>query len=94
MTVRYAIYRDGQRVATELVAALEAWSDSGLDAVSAAGDLDGDGNVQLELPFDNPYDDKLDTALDAVRDRFGGKAVTRAASIGHDLNPSVPILSD
>jgi DNA polymerase-4 len=60
----------------------------------AVSNLDGDGNVQLELPFENPYDDSLDTALDAVRDRFGGKAVTRAASIGHDLNPSVPILSD
>ena len=60
----------------------------------AVSNLDSDGNVQLELPFDNPYDDKLDTALDAVRDRFGGKAVTRAASMGQDLNPSGPILSD
>jgi len=60
----------------------------------AVSNLDGDGNVQLELPFENPDDDKLDTALDAVRDKFGGKAVTRAASMGQDLNPSVPILSD
>jgi DNA polymerase-4 len=60
----------------------------------AVSNLDTDGNVQLELPFDAPQDDKLDTALDAVRDRFGGTAVTRAASMGQDLNPSVPILSD
>ena len=57
--------------------------------------LDTDGNVQLELPFETgPDTDRLDTALDAVRDRFGGTAVTRAASLGRDLNPSVPILSD
>ena len=61
----------------------------------AVSNLDGDGYVQLELPFETaPDDDRLDTALDAVRDRFGGKAVTRAASLGQDLNPSVPILSD
>ena len=61
----------------------------------AVSNLDGDGNVQLELPFEAAPDaDRLDSALDAVRDRFGGKAVTRAASLGRDLNPSVPILSD
>jgi DNA polymerase-4 len=61
----------------------------------AVSNLDGDGNVQLELPFEaEPDTDRLDTALDAVRDRFGGTAVTRAASLGRDLNPSVPILSD
>jgi DNA polymerase-4 len=61
----------------------------------AVSNLDGDGNVQLELPFETAPDaDRLDSALDAVRDRFGGKAVTRAASLGRDLNPSVPILSD
>ena len=60
----------------------------------AVSNLDGDGNIQLELPFATVDDDKLDGALDAVRDRFGGKAVTRAASLGQDLNPSVPILSD
>ncbi len=60
----------------------------------AVSNLDGDGAVQLELPFVAADDDRLDGALDAVRDRFGGTAVTRAASLGRDLNPSVPILSD
>jgi DNA polymerase-4 len=60
----------------------------------AVSNLDTDGNEQLELPFDAPHDDKLDSALDAVRDKFGGKAVTRAASMGQDLDPAVPILSD
>jgi DNA polymerase-4 len=60
----------------------------------AVGNLDGDGAVQLELPFELPVDDNLDAALDAVRDRFGSSSVTRAASLGRQLNPSVPILPD
>ena len=60
----------------------------------AVGNLDRDGAVQLELPFDVPVEDSLDTALDAVRDRFGSSSVTRAASLGRTLNPSVPMLPD
>ena len=60
----------------------------------AVGNLDSDGSVQLELPFATQDDDSLDAALDAVRDKFGGTAVTRAAALGHDLDPSVPILPD
>jgi DNA polymerase-4 len=60
----------------------------------AVGNLDSDGAVQLELPFDVAVEDSLDTALDAVRDRFGSSSVTRAASLGRDLHPSVPILPD
>ena len=78
----------------------------------AVGNLDPDGHVQLELPFEDPpvsaafagfsapaapspaAADNLDTALDAVRDKFGGSAVTRAASLGRDLRPSVPILGE
>jgi len=70
-------------------------AERGLTLVGVAvSNLDGDGYVQLELPFEAQDDDELDRALDAVRDRFGGKAVTRAVNLGHDLNPSVPILSD
>ena len=60
----------------------------------AVSNLDTDGYVQLELPFAGPDESPLDAALDAVRDRFGGTAVTRAVNLGQDLNPSVPILSD
>ena len=60
----------------------------------AVSNLDGDGNVQLPLPFEDPCEDRLDLAVDAVRDRFGSTALTRAASLGRDLNPSVPILPD
>jgi DNA polymerase IV len=71
-------------------------AERGLTLVGVAvSNLDTDGFVQLELPFDGPDDDSpLDSALDAVRDRFGGSAVTRAVNLGQDLSPSVPILPD
>lgn len=60
----------------------------------AVGNLDGDGAVQLELPFDNPHADDLDTTLDSVRSRFGSTAVTRATTLGRELAPAVPLLPD
>ncbi|MGX6603067.1 DNA polymerase IV [Micromonosporaceae bacterium Da 78-11] len=60
----------------------------------AVSNLDGDGAVQLPLPFDEPVADRLDVAMDAVRDRFGSGSLTRATSLGRDLNPSVPLLPD
>jgi DNA polymerase-4 len=70
-------------------------AERGLTLVGVAvSNLDSDGHVQLELPFEAHEDDELDKALDAVRDRFGGKAVTRAVNLGRDLSPSVPILPD
>ncbi|PRY22877.1 DNA polymerase IV [Pseudosporangium ferrugineum] len=78
-----------------LTAARPLIEERGLTLVGVAvGNLDRDGAVQLELPFDDPHDDSLDAALDLVRDRFGSSSVTRAASLGRDLNPSVPILPD
>ncbi|HEY0000723.1 MAG TPA: DNA polymerase IV [Actinoplanes sp.] len=59
----------------------------------AVSNLDGDGAVQPSL-FDELADDSLDTAVDAVRDRFGSKLLTRAATLGRELGPSVPILPD
>jgi DNA polymerase-4 len=60
----------------------------------AVSNLDRDGFVQLELPFIEDVDSPLDAVLDRVRDKFGGKAVTRAVNLGQDLSPSVPILPD
>jgi len=78
-----------------LVAARPLIEERGITLVGVAvGNLDSDGAVQLELPFDDPHDDGLDSALDAVRDRFGSSSVTRAASLGRELNPSVPLLPD
>ena len=59
----------------------------------AVSNLDSDANVQPSL-FDEVADDRLDIAMDAVRDRFGSTALTRAATLGRELNPSVPILPD
>jgi DNA polymerase-4 len=59
----------------------------------AVSNLDGEGNVQPSL-FDEMADDRLDVAMDAVRDRFGNSLLTRAASLGRELGPSVPILPD
>ncbi|MEV7623280.1 DNA polymerase IV [Actinoplanes sp. NPDC089786] len=61
----------------------------------AVSNLDTDGHQQLELPFAPVPDvDQLDNALDAVRDKYGSSSIMRAATLGRELGPSVPILSD
>jgi DNA polymerase-4 len=83
-----ATARDLLHEAHELIAV------RGLTLVGVAvSNLDGDGHVQLSL-FDDAGDDRLDVAMDAVRDRFGSTSLTRAATIGRELSPSVPILPD
>jgi DNA polymerase-4 len=67
----------------------------GLTLVGVAlANLADDAAVQLALPFSPRMDDAFDAALDDVRDRFGSGAVTRAALLGRDLGPSVPLLPD
>jgi DNA polymerase IV len=53
--------------------------------------LDG---LQPELPIDWGEGAQLDTVLDAVRDRFGGSSVTRAAQLGRDPGWSTPLLPE
>jgi DNA polymerase IV len=60
----------------------------------AIANLDDDGAIQLELPFDRQSGTALDAALDNVRDRFGTGAVTRAVLLGRDQGLSVPMLPD
>jgi DNA polymerase-4 len=60
----------------------------------AVGNLADDGAVQLILPFDRRSGVALDAAVDAVRDRFGTRALTRAALVGRDLGVTVPLLPD
>ena len=63
-----------------------------LVGVQVAG-LDDHGE-QLALPLDDRPDPSLDTALDAVRDRFGARAVQRAAHVGQAERAAMPILPD
>jgi DNA polymerase-4 len=58
------------------------------------GNLDDDGTIQLELPFDLRTAGALDVTLDRVRDRFGSAAITRAVLLGRDQGLSVPLLPD
>jgi DNA polymerase-4 len=46
--------------------------------------LERDHGTQLVLPLDGPDRDALDAALDAVRERFGGEAITRATLVNDD----------
>jgi DNA polymerase IV len=50
--------------------------------------------VQLSLDLDGHDRRTLDHTLDAVRDRFGGAAVTRASLLGQVRGAQVPILPD
>ncbi len=58
------------------------------------GNLDGDGAVQLTLPFARHSGGALDAAVDDVRERFGTSAMTRAVLLGRDDGFSVPLLPD
>ncbi|HLL67413.1 MAG TPA: DNA polymerase IV [Micromonosporaceae bacterium] len=67
----------------------------GLTLVGVAlANLDDDAAVQLELPLGGYRGNDLDAALDAVRDRFGSGMLTRAALLGRDQDPTVPLLPD
>ena len=50
--------------------------------------------VQLTLDLDGHDRRTLDHTLDAVRERFGGSAVTRASLLGHGRGAAVPVLPD
>jgi DNA polymerase-4 len=71
-------------------------AERGLTLVGVAvSNLDGEGNVQMELPFQEaPDQDDLDVAMDRVRERFGADALRRGSMIGRTMSPSVPLLSD
>ncbi len=78
-----------------LAAATPMIEAKGLTLVGVAvSNLDDDGVVQLELPFDAHAGSALDTALDEVRDRFGSASVTRAVLLGRDPGMTAPMLPD
>jgi nucleotidyltransferase/DNA polymerase involved in DNA repair len=78
-----------------LTTAMPAIDRQGLTLVGVAvTNLDRGAASQPPLPFDGHRERDLDVALDAVRDRFGGGAVIRAAMIGRDPGHPVPLLPD
>jgi DNA polymerase-4 len=78
-----------------LTTAMPMIEHQGLTLVGVAlGNLDDDGTIQLELPFDRRRASALDATLDHVRDRFGSAAITRAVLLGRDHGQSVPLLPD
>jgi DNA polymerase-4 len=60
----------------------------------AVTNLADDRALQLELPFPGPRHRLLDAALDDLRQRFGSQAVGRAALLGKEAPPSLPVLFD
>jgi DNA polymerase-4 len=68
-----------------LVAAMPMIERRGVTLVGVTfTNLDSDGFIQLELPFDRRPLGALDVTLDRVRDRFGSAAITRAVLLGRD----------
>ncbi|MGC4175872.1 DNA polymerase IV [Demequina sp.] len=83
-------------VAQGLLASADAEiADRGITLLGVSlAQLSGANSVQPELPIDWHDGARLDTALDAVRDKFGARAVTRAALIGRDQGVSAPRLPE
>jgi DNA polymerase-4 len=50
----------------------------------AVSNVERGGGIQLELPLDGVDRAALDAALDEVRERYGSRAISRAATLGRD----------
>ena len=69
--------------------------DRGLTLLGVAlSNLDDADAIQLTLPFDRHALAGLDAALDDLRERFGSGVVKRAALLGRELGPAMPVLPD
>ena len=60
----------------------------------SVGNLHDEDAVQLTLPFARSDADRLDTVVDAVRGRFGGSSLVRAATMRGDRGIQMPMLPD
>jgi DNA polymerase-4 len=84
-----------QAVRGLLDAAMPTIKRRGLTMVGVSvGNLQDSQTVQLPLPFDPRRNEALDAVVDAVRERFGSRALMRAALLRHDPGWSPPMLPD
>ena len=60
----------------------------------SVGNLHDEDAVQLTLPFARSDADRLDSVVDAVRGRFGGSSLVRAATMRGDPGLTMPMLPD
>ena len=78
-----------------LATAMPLIRERGLTLIGVAlSNLDDADAIQLSLPFDRHALAGLDAALDDLRERFGSKAVVRAAGLGPGAGPAMPVLPD
>jgi DNA polymerase-4 len=78
-----------------LIACTALITERGLTLIGIAlTNLDGDGAIQLELPFERRDSRSLDGAVDRVRDRYGSASLTRGVLLHADPGLSVPLLPD
>jgi DNA polymerase-4 len=78
-----------------LASAMPMISERGITLVGVTlTNLTSDDAIQLALPLEGGRSSSLDETLDTVKERFGSDAITRAALLGRDLGPSVPLLPD
>jgi DNA polymerase IV len=78
-----------------LATAMPLIRERGLTLIGVAlSNLDDADAIQLALPFDRHALAGLDAALDDLRERFGSKVVVRAAGLGRELGPAMPVLPD
>ena len=76
-----------------LAAAAQLIADRGLTLIGVAlTNLADEVPIQLELG--DSERDALDATLDRLRDRYGSAVIVRAALVGRDLGPTVPLLPD
>lgn len=69
--------------------------DRGLTLIGlSVGNLDREGYVQMELPFERQDRRSLDNTLDAIRKRYGTSAVTRGGLVGKGSGIEMPMLPD
>ncbi|MCV7226194.1 DNA polymerase IV [Mycolicibacterium komossense] len=79
-----------------IVAAGPMFAERGLTLIGfAVSNIDREGALQLELPFDARGDPTaVDLAMDDVRRRYGNAALTRGVLVGRDPGLEMPMLPD